>query len=267
MRHILSLISMVCAAFLGASAALADGYGGSLKDGPAPVAEGCVSGKFAGRYVGVTIGYANHDDDKRDLQLIGNNFGDDDSSVAGGVFWGFNVQCGRFVAGIESDFNLTDTETSQLDPLIGAPCAPGCIPSTELTSSIEWFSTSRIRMGFVHNDSWLIYATAGVAYAEVEHSVSDPVLFPSPFNESHSDKEWGWTVGGGVEMLRDNGWALRAEALFIDLGDQGESYDATAAGCIGTCTTSYDWEDEFWVARLGLSYRFGAREEVAAPLK
>lgn len=259
---------MVCAAFLGATAAMADG-GGSLKDGPAPVAAGCVKGAFSGLYIGATVGYADHDDDKNDLNpaLPDNNFGDSEGGFAGGLFYGYNRQCGRFVIGLESDISFQDAETEQLDPIIGC-IGIGCTPSTSLTSDIDWLTTSRVRLGLVHNENTLFYVTGGLAYADVKHSVYDDQLFaPGVVDITNSDKQWGWTLGGGVETIRANGWSMRAEALYIDLGDENESFDA-ATVCGGVCVTEYEWEDTMWVARLGLSYRFGAREEVAAaPLK
>jgi outer membrane immunogenic protein len=55
-------------------------------------------------------------------------------------------------------------------------------------------------------------------------------------------------------------WLLRAEALYVDLGDKTRDY---SAGCCAGTTT---WDDKFWVGRLGLSYKFGVREPVV-PLK
>jgi outer membrane immunogenic protein len=53
--------------------------------------------------------------------------------------------------------------------------------------------------------------------------------------------------------------------MFIDLGEESENYQDTLCGV--ACTARVGWNDEFWVGRVGLTYRFGAREEEAAPLK
>ena len=66
-------------------------------------------------------------------------------------------------------------------------------------------------------------------------------------------------IGGGVEFLRHERWLLRAEALYVDLGSEKQDYTITT--CIGVCTTSVDWKDSFWTARVGLSYKFGGHAE------
>ncbi len=206
--------------------------GGSLKDEPVAEARGgCTGGKFGGAYIGANIGVARHEDDKQDLQLIGNNFGDSDTGVTGGLYYGYNVQCDHLVFGITSDISFMNADTSQLDPLIGAPCGLGCVPSTNLKSEINWFSTSRVLIGLARDDRFMVYLTGGLAVGNVDHSVSDPILFGG-FSNSHKDRQWGWTAGAGVDMLRDDRWMLRLEALYVDLGSENESYTVTT-GCPG----------------------------------
>ena len=74
------------------------------------------------------------------------------------------------------------------------------------------------------------------------------------------------TAGGGVEFLHDSHWLLRAEALFVDLGSETHTYVVAAPG-IGTGTAVANWDDQFWVARLGVAYKFGDPGCCVAPLK
>ena len=209
--------------------------GGSLKDEPVVEARGgCTGGKFGGAYIGANIGYARHEDDKKDLQLIGNNFGDDDSGVAGGLYYGYNVQCDRMVFGIESDIGFLNTDTSQTDP---------CCATITTESDINWYSTSRLRVGIVHENRMMFFVTAGLAVADIDHKISDPLIFPGGFSETHGDKQWGWTAGAGVDILRDDRWMLRAEALYVDLGSRIRNVTSQLGCGIGTCTTSYKWDD------------------------
>ncbi len=120
------------------------------------------------------------------------------------------------------------------------------------------------RIGIAHSDSMLFYATGGIAYAKVEHSFATPAL---AFSASDEDWNWGWTVGGGVELLRSGRWGLRAEALYIDLSDDERSYVGDPGVCGAICVAAIDYDNDFVVARIGLTYKLGAREEVAAPLK
>jgi outer membrane immunogenic protein len=247
MRSLLSIWTGLIGLMLGATGVWADG---SLKDGPAPVAEAraCGTGPFAGLYVGGALGYGKHDADFND-ELGGDSVGADDSGFTGGIYSGYNLQCGRFVIGYESDFNFLDTDADWSD------CC------YETSSEINWFSTYRVRLGFVHETNWLFYVTGGLAVADVDHNFAFP---PGDFSDSANDTQFGWTAGGGVEIMRHANWSVRAEGLYVDLGDESEHYELT--GCSFGCEARVGFEDEFWVARVGLAYHFGGREEVA-PLK
>ncbi len=213
----------------------------------------CGVGPFTGAYVGAHIGYAQQSLDISD-KLNGGGWGDDDGAFTGGVLSGYNIQCGKLLVGYEGDINFLDTS------------ATVTVDTARLESSLDWYGTSRVRLGFIHNDNMLIYITGGLAYGDVQHTFSDSSL---GFRKSTSDTQYGWTLGGGVELLHTGNWGLRVEGLYVDLGDETERYTNTTR--TGTCTTTCEalvgWEDEFWVARVGLTYRFGSREEQAVPLK
>jgi outer membrane immunogenic protein len=110
----------------------------------------------------------------------------------------------------------------------------------------------------------LVFATAGLAYANLDHTFKDPGF---GFSKSDDDTEFGWTAGGGIEFMRDSNWSLRADALYVDLGSENHNYSFT--GCGGVCSTAIKWDDSFWVTRIGLTYHFGHREPTYeyAPLK
>jgi outer membrane immunogenic protein len=116
----------------------------------------------------------------------------------------------------------------------------------------------------VYDDKLIVYATGGLAYANLDHNLFDPAppFNLPPFSQTDGGVKAGWTVGGGIEWLRHANWSLRAEALYVDLGNQSHHYVL----CGAPCTADTDWDDSFWVARLGLNYRFGP-EPQAAPLK
>lgn len=138
----------------------------------------------------------------------------------------------------------------------------GQISTGRMRSTIDWFGTTRARFGFLIRDDALVYGTVGYAYANRSHLFSDATF---PFSREDSDIDGGFVVGGGVELLRHDRWLLRAEGLYIDLGKESRTY--TAVGCGLICTAQVDWEDTFWVARLGLSVKLGHRAEQLEPLK
>ena len=257
MRKLLGCLAVVWAVVGGASAEVADGM--SIQDGPAPVADSgsCVSGQFSGFYVGAAIGYANQDTTNTDVLGGTGSVSYDDGGFAGSLYSGYNLQCGRLVVGYESDYNFMDSDNSFTDDSGG--CGGPCFT---VTSDIKYFGTSRLRIGLVHNEKMMIYATGGLAYAKVESTLDFP---PLDFSASDEDWKYGWTAGGGVEFIRHGQWSLRAEALYMDFGDETYAYSDAVCG-IG-CDARQKWEDEVWIARIGLTYRLGAREEAAAPLK
>ena len=232
--------------------ALADGPAhsklGSLKDSP-PVAGHCSSGPFAGSYIGGAVGYA-WTRSEADVYQGGNHSDSDDNKVVGSLISGYNWQCDRFVFGVESDSNFTNIESRSV------------YSDGSIKSEMNYFGTLRGRVGVVH-ENMLFYFTGGLAYAKVEHSISAPIY---SFSESDSDWKFGYVLGGGVELNRGH-WSLRAEGLYVDLHDTDHRYTIGTA-CGGSCYSNTKWDDSFFVARVGVTFKFGFDEPLHhEPLK
>jgi outer membrane immunogenic protein len=260
-------LTVIALGFLG-TAALADGM-------VQPAAAPCCEAPFAGAYIGAAVGYARQEVEVTFLSQIANGlkFRDTDDSFTFGGYVGYNWQrcCSPFVFGVETDFNWLDTSPTGFDR--EPPGASGLPETTSLESNINWFGTLRGRLGYVVHDHVLLYATGGLAYANVDHTLSDDCVGcgnPVPanfgtFSQSNDQTKVGWTVGGGAELLHDTHWVLRAEALYIDLGSENHSYVVPTP--LGNATSSAEWDDNFWVARLGIAYKFDSPDCCAAPLK
>ncbi len=261
-RH-LSLIALMMGLF--GTAAWADGMVQS-----APTA--CCEAPFAGAYIGAAVGFGAHKVDVNNL-TIGQKFSDEDRGVTFGGYVGYNWQhcCDHMVYGIEADFNYLDTSPTAFDreppgAIVGLP------ETTSLRSRMDFFGTLRGRTGFVVHDHVLLYGTAGLAYALVNQTLSDDCvgcgnspLNLGPFTQSNRELKFGWTVGGGAELLHDSNWFIRAEALYVDLGSNDQSYLVVAPA--GTATADTKWDDQFWVARIGVAYKFHSPDCCAVPLK
>jgi outer membrane immunogenic protein len=137
-----------------------------------------------------------------------------------GVTWGTNYQFDRVVIGTDSDFSFTDIKSSQTFAGVVAG-----VPFTASTDQkIKWFSTTKLRGGFLLSDNVLLYATGGLASGRVSSSAASVIPVaggcvipgPCPFGGIEKDK-WGWAVGGGIEYA-DGPWQFRAEYLHYDLG-------------------------------------------------
>jgi len=215
---------------------------------------------FAGPYIGAAIGFGGHDVEIRNLTET-THFSDDDTAFSSGAYAGFTLSgcCGPFVLGLETDFNFLGGSPSAADGMVGPG---GLTETTTLKSDVDWFGTLRARVGYAVQDNVLIYGTGGLAYGRVEHTLADDcvgcgtTLFNlGTFKQSDQSTRVGWTAGGGAEYRLDSNWSLRGEALFVDLGTTTQEYVVTTT--LGTATALTKWEDEFWVARFGASYRFG----------
>ena len=241
------MLARITVSALGALAALAAGTAQAQ-------AHGCSHGPFSGLYIGANIGVAWADTEQRPVGV--GKLSDSDTSLTAGGHIGYNMQCGQIVLGVEADYNYVGLETTTSFVDAFGPIS--------LTSEINSFGTLRGRLGVVVHPHAMIYATAGWAYADVSHTLSDPGV---PFRQTNSGFTSGYVIGGGVELLRESRWLLRAEVLYVDLGKESHTYSFTAPGCPPTnCNGRVEWDDSFWVARLGLSYKFGHEPRVV-PLK
>lgn len=157
---------------------------------------------------------------------------DPDGWFGGGQI-GYNAQFGSFVLGVEGDFQGTGVDGSSVD-------TAGVMGPFRSSSEMNWFSTLRARAGFAA-DRVLIYATGGVAWADMDFRLSDGAV-----SYSGGDTLTGYTVGGGVEWALANNWTVKGEYLYIDLDN------AKFRG--GGMAANYD--NAFHTIRFGLNYKF-----------
>jgi outer membrane immunogenic protein len=171
-----------------------------------------------------------------------------------GITYGTNWQFGSVVLGMESDFSFTDIKKREtLGPLTGATV------SVTAEQKMKYFSTTRLRAGFLMGDSVLLYGTGGLANASVEGSASFNFSAPGACAgggdcpAGDKDKSlWGWAAGGGLEFA--NGpWSVKVEYLHYDLGDlKFTATDPTLPGSAITARTKFAGD----IVRGGINYRF-----------
>jgi outer membrane immunogenic protein len=147
---------------------------------------------WTGFYVGAFGGYGWGE---TDAGAFGSS--DLEGPLAGGTV-GYNHQIDQFVVGIEADggWSGIDNEDDNLTN----------------DTSIDWLTTVRGRVGFAM-DSFLIYGTGGAAIGEVSFDPAGPV-------GEDSDTRIGWTAGGGVEAALTDNISVKAEYLYVDLGEE-----------------------------------------------
>lgn len=184
------------------------GRGRSLKDPPPPPKEDYAEPfyNWQGLYVGGFVG------------------GGDQDGVAIGGWLGYNFMISnRFVLGIEADVGSADAGGSD------------DIDRSRLT--IDTFGSIRGRYGYAI-DRFLIYGTAGVAFANLKSARDDFIV--------DDGTQTGLAIGGGLEYALTPNLIGRVEYIYSNFGDTSfnRGNDLTEV------TT------ELHLARVGLSYRF-----------
>jgi outer membrane immunogenic protein len=227
--------------------AAADGYVGRTRiDGL-----GCGAG-LSGAYLGGNVGYASHIVHWEDRD----NWWNDGAALprqstawplqgqgaAGGLQAGYNVQCGHFLLGAETDFQWAGLKSSKTYELAN---------DTTLSAEAKWFGTIRSRVGVLASDQVLLYLAAGAAYADMKWAWSKTTGIPGSFSADRM--KWGYTVGGGIDIARWYPVTLRAEVLYIEYPENTVSFTN------GSSTYRHDHDEAMWVYRVGVNYSFGQR--------
>jgi outer membrane immunogenic protein len=154
---------------------------------------------------------------------------------------GYNYQFApNWVLGLEADIAWTSISNSY-----SFNCRSGGVCSS-VGSKLNSIGTFRGRIGYAW-DRALFYATGGLAYGHVQNTAS---WDQTPGGTSANDT-WrtGWTVGGGLEYAFLNNWTVRAEALYVDLGNSTGSV-STTFGC------AFGFKNKYTLGRFGLNYKF-----------
>ncbi len=158
----------------------------------------------------------------------------------GGGQIGYNWQFApTWVAGVEADIqgaDISDTATVKLNDL-----------SANASAKLDWFGTVRGRVGYLITPTTLLYATGGWAYGHTKTSV----IVPSDFEFSLSHDRSGWTVGGGLEYAFNSVWSLKAEYLYMDLGQ-----DNVFNGIVNPWLINIDEKTTVHTIKVGLNFRF-----------
>jgi opacity protein-like surface antigen len=197
--------------------------------------------RFNGFYVGGNIGALSYRADRSDLDgFLTDNSGwtATDTAFTAGAQIGYDWQFGAKVFGVVADWNWTNARATTADDPNGA--TPGLI-----RNEMDWFATLRTRSGVVV-DNTLVYITGGLAAARIETAISETT---GPFTLDKT--RWGWTGGAGAEFALWNNWSATAEVLYMQFRDKSFTF------VDGGTAFAFDLNDDAWVARVSLNYRWG----------
>jgi outer membrane immunogenic protein len=253
------------------------------------------SSPWSGGYVGVTVGgafgsrtvgYVGNDEAIiRRLTAVTSFAGSQPiprhglavSGVTGGLVAGYDWRSGHVVAGLVADLNITSlagrgSGTSVL-------LSPSYTHTASAQQRIGWWTTLRGRLGIVASERALLYATAGVALAEVRNSSS--YRFDGPggtvsgglpggsynctapgipcFTGSQSGVKFGFAAGLGAEIALDAQWSVSVEYLYVRLANSTATAAAVTVVTPGDPPSTYRASfgpTDFHTGRIGLIRRF-----------
>ncbi len=127
---------------------------------------------------------------------------------------GYNWQSTNWVLGVETDLDWANINGSIVLPGL---CTAG--GGTTCFTNLQSFGTFRGRVGYAW-DRWLVYATGGLAYGEIQAgqiSCSTPVA--GAIASCGTKWQTGWTLGGGLEAYLAPRWSAKLEYLYADFGN------------------------------------------------
>lgn len=182
----------------------------------------------------------------------------DAEGILGGGQIGYNWQLSSaWVVGIEADLQASDIDGSKSEHK-----SPLFFDETETSASkqVDWFGTLRARAGFLVNPQWLLFVTGGLAYGKTSLSfktadISQGCVFSNLCaDETSSGVKAGWTVGAGTELMLAQDWSLKAEYLYVDLGERSFNAESMVTDVPVDFDVSANFHEH--IARLGLNYHF-----------
>ena len=215
---------------------------------------------WASFYVGANGGYGwnARDPDMQVIDLTSNGTDRLDGAYAGGGFGG--VQAGYnwqglldpgFVLGVEADLEYAGIAGN----LKALPAA-----SFEAHTSLNSFGTLRGRVGYAW-DRALFYATAGVAFGDVE----DTVIYKNGLGQSSSfdssSTRTGYVAGGGVGLTLTPNWSLKVDYQLLHL-ESLSAFETFAGGAFTDEVRTTDPGHDYHTIRVGLNYHLQASNQL-----
>jgi outer membrane immunogenic protein len=123
------------------------------------------------------------------------------------------------------------------------------IDGSTLSSDIKWFGSVNAEVG-LPIDRILIYATAGVAFADIDYSFT-PDMAAAPIPD-RDDSAVGWTAGVGVDYAVTDNVIVGARYRYYDFGDA--SFAAVEVPPV--TYLARDYETDLHTIALKAAYKF-----------
>ena len=135
-----------------------------------------------------------------------------------GAVAGYNWRFDRFVIGLEADASVSGVGGSVVG---GVTATMPCISPGTCSVSIGNLFTGRVRIGLPIGSftpmakDIMPFITGGVAFGDLHGAGGANVT---------DGMRTGYVVGGGIDVALHDGWAVRGEYLFVDLGSVSSTF-------------------------------------------
>jgi outer membrane immunogenic protein len=125
---------------------------------------------------------------------------------------GYDKRMGNFVLGavVEGGHSVAR------DSVSGFSTTPA---SYTMSREADYQANARLRAGYTPGGGALFYVTGGGAYARLDNKFTTTNTANS-FEDNGKTNAWGYTVGGGAEVMVTNNIGLGLEYLYTDVKDK-----------------------------------------------
>src|SRR5690606_11731875 len=124
--------------------------------------------------------------------------------------------------------------------------------SWNVETEIKYFGTARGRIGHLLKDNFLVYATAGLAWARVESSITPFDGNVATASASATNNHIGWAGGAGFEWRLGEKVSFTTEYLYMDLGEQDYRFAGTTNGGATYATDNFHPDLDIHAIKAGL---------------
>jgi outer membrane immunogenic protein len=236
-RNLLEVVG-VAALLITAPLSAANAADMAVKAPPLPPAP--VASYWTGWYLGIEGGYGWGRAEDTDATGFDSGRFNVSGGLVGGTI-GYNWQFNPFVFGLEGDGSWADIKGSTTGVCGGAP--PNC------SSNLQALGTFRGRVGLPWGNV-LPFVTGGLAVGSLHGSEGDVIANGAV--GSGTTTVAGWTLGGGIEARLPGAWSVKAEYLYVDLGNHAIFNDTLTTGAVVGQNVRFTTN----IFRAGLNYQF-----------
>lgn len=205
------------------------------------------------------------------LDLIAEDYdsvtGDTEWNPAYGVHLGRNFQRSLWVFGGEIDITTANGSSESMQTSAEA-IAPGLgfVRVNALSGfELDWYSTSRLKVGYVFGKQQRlqVFATGGAAMGSMDFfgsgTFESTAGGPVPFSFRRSNTQFGYAAGTGIQYCLSENLLLSLTYLYIDLGSVQESVeysDFIVDGPTFLANAGINGDVSLHVVQAGISVKF-----------